>query len=186
MELRELNLELNQRLTDLENAVRRWRNIGMAALFSLGAVIVLGAAAYDAAPVFDSVRTQELNVLDASRRVRALVRVGKDDSVALTLLDAEGRTRASLALLPNGDPRLRLYEKLGQPRAGLEIEQNGSGAAVLATSGGTLYFHAVSETIRELPSIEGRRLRKAVTVSEIEAAPEGAYRMVDAERLPPR
>jgi len=56
--------------------------------------------------------------------------------------------------------------------------------ATLAASDGTLYFHSVGQTMRALPSIEGVRLRKAITVSEIQEAPQPAYLMVDAERLP--
>lgn len=178
--------ELTERLVTLERAARRWRHAGWVFLCLFGTVVSLGAARFEAAPSFDTVRARELNILDVSGRIRAFVRVGEDDSVALALLDREGQTRASLALLPNGRPRLRLYEKRRDPRAGLEIGDDGTGTAALATSDGMLYFQSVSRTMRELPTMEGARLRKGVTVSEIRAAPEEAYPMVDAERVPPQ
>jgi hypothetical protein len=177
--------EVAERLAVVERCLRRRRYIGLAFLMVLGAAGALGATRFDATPIFDAVRTREFNVLATEGRVRAQVRVGADDSVALALLDAEGYTRASLVVLPNGSPRLRLYGKRQDPRAGLEIGEDGAGAATLAASDGTLYFQSVSRTMRELPAVEGVRLRKPVTVSGIEAAPEAAYQLVDAER-PPR
>lgn len=185
MKSRELKLVgLTERLVKLERLVRRWRNIGFVCFSLLGMAVLLAATGFDAAPTFDAIRARELNILDSSGKIRAFLRVGKDDSVALALVDTEGRTRASLALLPDGTPRLRLYEQLQNPRAGLEIGPDGAGAAALATSDGTLYFETVNRTMRELPPIEGVRLRKAVTVSGMHAAPADAYRMVDAERAP--
>lgn len=179
-ELRELRVQL-----ELSNRIghRRWR-FNLAALLVLTMAFVLGATTYKAAPTFDVLRARQLTIVDDAGKVRALLRVGKDESVALAFLDKEGWTRASLALLPNGTPRLRLYEKLQQARAGLDIGADGAGATALATTDGTLYFHSVGRIARELPTLEGVRLRKATTVSELEKAAQPAYQMVDAERLP--
>lgn len=179
--------ELRELRTQLESSNRigrrRW-NLNLAGLLVLTMIVVLGATAYKAAPTFDVVRARQLSIVDDSGKVRALLRVGKDDSVALALMDKEGWTRASLALLPNGTPRLRLYEKLQQARAGLDIGPDGAGATALATADGTLYFHSVGRTARELPSVEGVRLRKAIAISELDKAAQPAYQMVGAERLP--
>jgi hypothetical protein len=90
-----------QRLARLEQAHRRWRMLGCAAIAILGLVVLLGSSG---AKVHDDIQARRF-----------------------VLADKEGKERARLGIHPQeGGPSLELYDKDGKSRAQLSINANGS------------------------------------------------------------
>ena len=116
---------VNERLTCLEHACRRWQVVGSMALALLAIVALLGAVGRRDGDEVEEVRARAFVLLDHEGKPRMDLRVARNDSTHLVLLDREGQPQLSLNILPQGGADLVIRDRLGQPRAALSVVADG-------------------------------------------------------------
>jgi hypothetical protein len=112
------------RLAAVERHNRRIRRLGLATLVALGCATA-GYLTLGGATVHRSLlESRELELLDASGRSRAFVRVYANAPV-MQLLDAQGKVRLSLGLRFDDTPFIELSDDTGTTRASLKVGSGG-------------------------------------------------------------
>lgn len=101
-------IELNQRLAQLENDLRRWRRASVCGLLGLLAALV-GVTVWGLRPPA-IIRAESFVLCDAAGRTRGELKMDSNGSPALGLYDDQGKQRIRLALDVNGWPRLGMTD----------------------------------------------------------------------------
>jgi hypothetical protein len=114
-----------QRLTCLEQTVRRWQIVGAIIIAFVAAVGLMGAMAKPDVEGMDEIRARAFVLVDHEGRPRMDLRVARNDSTHLVLMDREGLPRLSLNVLSQGGADIVLRDQLGQPRAALSVLPDG-------------------------------------------------------------
>ena len=127
----------SERLTRLEQAVRRWRVMGGLAIALVAGVALMGAGGGPGREETPEVRTRAIVLVDPDGRPRVDLRVARNGSTHLVLMDREGLPRISLNVLTQGGADLVLRDQLGLPRAALSVLSDGRPGLSLYDAFGT-------------------------------------------------
>jgi hypothetical protein len=126
-----------QRLTYLEQTVRRWQIVGTLVI-AFVAVGLMGAMAKSDVEGMDEIRARAFVLVDHEGRPRMDLRVARNDSTHLVLMDREGLPRLSFNVLPQGGADIVLRDQLGQPRAALSVLPDGRPGVSMYGPAGTI------------------------------------------------
>jgi len=128
-------ISVMEQLTRVEQEIRRWKVLAMAAGAGLGLVVLLGAAG---GKVAEEIRATRFVVVDAHGAPRGGLHVGTDGRSSVTLTDQRGRPHALVFVEADGRPGLALYDQAGRPRTLWGLDTEGTPALVLNDQGGTM------------------------------------------------
>ena len=133
---------MQDRLSRLERAVRRWRLVGAGVLAVLGVTILVGAAVRPDPTTADEVLARHFILVGRTPSPRASLTLGKDGGPGLLLFDPQGQIRAGLTVLADGRPSLGLLDAQGQSRAVLTLESDGTPMLRLLDAQGQVIWSA--------------------------------------------
>ncbi len=119
--------ELSARVERVEQANRRLRAGGIAALV----LVAAGAAMGQEPPPPKVIQAEKFEVIDGSGKARASLAANGNGSCSLGLLDTEGVARAGLIVERDGSSRLQLADRKGQNRVWCGANQDGSSGILL-------------------------------------------------------
>lgn len=68
-----------------------------------------------------TVKVQNLEILDPNGKLRAQLNVSRDGLVRLSFFSPKGKRRLAMGVLGDGEPALGMYDTLGNPRLGLNV-----------------------------------------------------------------
>lgn len=123
-----------QRLDRLERENRLLKRVGIAALSTIAAVVLMGQALPSS--VAKLVEAERFLVRDTAGNPRATLGLLPDGSPSLNLIDKDGNIRMAVGMKPEGSPSLNLYDKTQTNRAVLATLPDGSPALVLFNKAG--------------------------------------------------
>ena len=104
----------------------------------LGAYLftAMPAKASEAQPVAQTLRVQNLQIVDPAGKVRAEIAVEHDGLVRLSFFTDHGRRRMAMGVLGDGEPAFGMYDSVGNPRIGLNIPPDDSAGVRLVDDKG--------------------------------------------------